>query len=63
MVNRPCSEVGCPRHATAKGRCDLHRRAYERARSTQRRGGYSKGPYANVVAARDANDSQKRGGR
>lgn len=41
MAKRPCAEPGCPRFATAKGRCDLHRRACERERSTRRRGGYT----------------------
>ena len=40
--------------ATAKGRCDVHRRALERERSTARRSGYSGGPYGDVTAARDA---------
>jgi len=50
----PCLEVGCVRPATAKGRCDIHRRAYERERSVRRQGGYKRGPYREVTAARDA---------
>lgn len=37
MPHRPCLEVGCPRYATGRGRCDEHRRAKERDRSRARR--------------------------
>jgi hypothetical protein len=54
MPMKPCLERGCPRAATAKGRCDLHRRAYERERSARRRGGYTRGPFKDLTEARDA---------
>jgi len=56
MPMRPCGTPGCPSYATAKGMCDFHRREKERERSTERRGGYTRGPYANAVAARDADE-------
>ena len=34
---RLCMQAGCPREATARGRCDEHRRAIERDRSRVRR--------------------------
>ena len=37
MVVRLCLERGCPNQATARGRCDEHRRAKERDRSRARR--------------------------
>jgi hypothetical protein len=59
MPKRVCLEAGCPRFATAKGRCDRHRRQYERERSTERRGGYTRGPLTDVVAARDADEDYR----
>jgi hypothetical protein len=55
-MRRLCIEPKCGRYATAKGRCDLHRREMERERSTRRRGGYARGPLTDVIAARDARD-------
>jgi 5-methylcytosine-specific restriction protein A len=37
VPHRLCLEVRCPRPATAKGRCDEHRKAQERERSRVRR--------------------------
>jgi hypothetical protein len=37
MPIRLCNEIGCPNRATARGKCDEHRKAIERERSQQRR--------------------------
>jgi 5-methylcytosine-specific restriction protein A len=37
MPRSPCLEAGCPNLATARGRCDEHRRERERERSRRRR--------------------------
>jgi hypothetical protein len=37
MPRSPCLEAGCPNFATARGRCDEHRRELERERSRRRR--------------------------
>jgi 5-methylcytosine-specific restriction protein A len=37
MPHTPCLEAGCPNYATARGRCDEHRRELERERSRRRR--------------------------
>ena len=37
MPSRLCLEARCPNPATAKGRCDEHRKAHERGRSRARR--------------------------
>src|SRR3954454_1133513 len=58
-LKRLCLEVGCPNTATAKGRCDFHRRQMERERSTARRGGYQRGPYKDATDARDADNSYR----
>ena len=55
MPIRPCSEPGCATPASARGRCDKHRRQLERVRSAMRRGGYKRGPYKYVTEARDEN--------
>jgi len=66
MPTKLCGEAGCPRPATAKGRCDYHRRTYERERSVQRRGGYMTAPRTELTAARDADPGyrypKRRGG-
>ena len=60
MPRKPCLEAGCPRYATAKGRCDVCRRQYERERSRQRRGGAkTRGPYKDVTDTRDADESYR----
>lgn len=59
MPKQPCIEPGCPRFAEAKGRCGPHRRAYERERSVERRGGYQRGPYSGATAARDADEGYR----
>jgi hypothetical protein len=51
---RACLEQPCSRPATAKGRCDFHRRKYERERSAKREAATTGGPYRDIVAARDA---------
>jgi hypothetical protein len=58
MPVKLCGERGCGRVATARGRCDLHRRQLERERSQERQG--VKRPYTRATDARDARDLEKR---
>lgn len=54
MPRKLCLEHQCPRPATWRGRCDIHRRKLERERSADRRGGYVNGPMVELTDARDA---------
>ena len=51
MPVRLCSEKGCRRPVTAKGRCDFHRRQRERKRSQGRQG--VRKPYSAATERRD----------
>ena len=48
MPKRPCLEPGCPNFATARGRCDDHRRTLERDRSRRRRADPDRGKRVQV---------------